>query len=132
PGGRSVSQTGRRPGTNPPASTRRHRGSFRRAGLHRRRWIRLALAARTEPGGAMTQKLLRMFVASSIAAAGLLAQSGCSRKSEPGVAADAKTAPAPQWKPYESALIQPILFTPADLDPAKNACTNLADYVNDK
>jgi putative endopeptidase len=79
----------------------------------------------------MTQKLLRVFVATSIAAAGLLAQSGCSRKSEPA-AADAKTAPAPQWKLDESALIQPIRFSPTDLDPAGNACTDLAGYVNDK
>jgi putative endopeptidase len=45
-------------------------------------------------------------------------------------AAEQPTATA--WKLDESQLIQPIRFSPADLDPDGNACRDLAAYANDK
>ena len=77
----------------------------------------------------MTQKLLRVFVAGSIAAASLLAQSGCSRKNDND---GAVVAPTSQWKLDETQLLQPVRFSGTDLDPTKNACTDFAGYVNDK
>jgi putative endopeptidase len=75
---------------------------------------------------------LQTFVVASIATAGLLAAAGCSRKAENAGTAGRAESATPQWKLDESQLIQPVRFSAADLDPAQNACTDLAGYVNDK
>jgi putative endopeptidase len=62
----------------------------------------------------------------SIAAAVLLALAGCQKAAEP------KAEAAPAFKLDEAQLIQPIRFSAGDLDASKNACTDLAAYVNDK
>ena len=53
---------------------------------------------------------------------------GCHRAPEtkPPVAA------APAWTLDEGQLIQPIRFLASDVDPAKNACVDLATYANSK
>jgi len=47
-------------------------------------------------------------------------------------APEQKAEAAPAFKLDESALIQPIRFTAADIDATKSACTDLAAYANDK
>lgn len=76
-----------------------------------------------------TRKSLH-FVAWSVAATLLTAESGCKRAEEPK--SDASASNTPAWKLDESQLAAPIRFSPADLDPAKNACTDFNGYVNDK
>src|SRR6185295_10116255 len=82
----------------------------------------------------MIVKLWQKSVVSSVAAVCVFAATGCSQKkveTEQSVAKDAASS-ASQWKLDESTLTQPIRFSASDLDPTKNACTDLASYVNDK
>jgi putative endopeptidase len=70
----------------------------------------------------------RCFIPLSAAAALAVALAGCQRAAE-----DKKVAAAPApWTLDESKLQQPIRFSPTDLDPSQNACTNLSAYVNGK
>ena len=61
-------------------------------------------------------------------ASAVAALAGCHRAPEtkPPVAA------APAWTLDEGQLIQPIRFLASDVDPAKNACVDLATYANSK
>jgi len=61
-------------------------------------------------------------------ASAVAALAGCHRAPEtkPPVAA------APAWTLGEGQLIQPIRFLASDVDPAKNACVDLATYANSK
>lgn len=70
----------------------------------------------------MSASTLRLLVPTALVVSLTLA--GCQK------AADQKAAAS--WKLDESSLIQPIRFKTADLDPAGNACTDLAAYANDK
>jgi putative endopeptidase len=65
----------------------------------------------------------------SVAAAVVMVLAGCQKAAEPKTEA---AAAAPAFKLDESQLIQPIRFTPADIDASKSACTDLGAYVNDK
>jgi putative endopeptidase len=67
-------------------------------------------------------------IAIAIAATVLVVLTGCQKAPEQKAAA----ASAPPLKLDESQLIQPIRFTATDIDASKNACTDLAAYVNDK
>ena len=60
----------------------------------------------------------------------LLGQAGCDRDNAAQVAETAPAAPA--WSLDESRLPAPIRFSAADLDPTRNACTDLAEFANDK
>jgi putative endopeptidase len=80
----------------------------------------------------MTHKPLQTFVVASMAAAGLLAGVGCSKKTDDATAARGASGATPQWKLDESKLMQPVRFSVTDLDSTTNACTDLAGYVNDK
>ncbi|MBK7116931.1 MAG: peptidase [Proteobacteria bacterium] len=62
----------------------------------------------------------------SVGAAVLMALAACQK------APEQKAEAAPAFKLDESALIQPIRFTAADIDATKSACTDLAAYANDK
>jgi putative endopeptidase len=61
-----------------------------------------------------------------VAAVVALVLAGCQKKPAEQVAA----APAPAFALDESQLIQPIRFTPADVDPATSACSNLDVNAN--
>ena len=63
-----------------------------------------------------------------IGAAVLLALAACQKAPEQ----KAEAAAAPAFKLDESQLIQPIRFSPADVDPTKSACTDLVAYSSDK
>jgi len=67
-------------------------------------------------------------MAVAIATTVLAALAGCQKAPEQKPAA----ASAPSLKLDESQLIQPIHFTPSDIDASKNACTDLGAYANDK
>jgi len=72
----------------------------------------------------MTTPALNLRLLLPVGVAVALTLGGCHK------AAQEKTATI--WKLDESKLIQPIRFSPADLDPAGNACRDLAAYANDK
>jgi len=80
----------------------------------------------------MIRKVWQTTVVGSIAVLCVLAAAGCSRKTETEQTAAKGAEPASQWKLDESTLTPPIRFGANDLDPTKNACTDLAGYVNDK
>ena len=67
-------------------------------------------------------------MAVAIATTVLAALAGCQKAPEQKPAA----ASAPSLKLDESQLIQPIRFTPSDIDASKSACTDLGAYANDK
>ena len=69
----------------------------------------------------------RPVLAAAVATA-VTALAGCHRSPDPKPAAAEK----PAWTLDEGQLIQPIRFLATDLDPAKNACLDLATYANSK
>ncbi|MBT2745179.1 MULTISPECIES: M13-type metalloendopeptidase [unclassified Lysobacter] len=64
------------------------------------------------------------------------ALSACAKPETPAPAASSQTAAppaaAPTLKLDESKLLQPVRFAVGDLDPSKNVCDNLGQYVNGK
>jgi putative endopeptidase len=63
----------------------------------------------------------------ALAAAVALALAGCQKK-----AAEPVAAAAPEFKLDESQLIQPIRFSPADVDATQNICTDISANANAK
>ena len=59
-------------------------------------------------------------------AAAALALAGCQKQQSPAAAAE------PAFRLDEGQLLQPIRFSPADVDPAINACVDLAAHTNRK
>ena len=87
---------------------------------------------RNQPKAGITMSSGRVLrtVASVFVMAVVLGQAGCKRSTDSEVAAAPQATPA--WSLDESQLVAPIGFSAADLDPARNPCSDLSAYANEK